>query len=88
MSKKFLEIVGNASTSATFNGKLIGHNVNASAYEKDGEIIIHLETNGSRWKSSPEVRMTKEEYDSFCEKQSRPLFVRGIELFGAEVLLS
>ncbi|AZS56776.1 hypothetical protein C5E18_11900 [Pectobacterium parmentieri] len=86
MSKKFLEIVGNASTSATFNGKLIGHNVNA--YEKDGEIIIHLETNGSRWKSSPEVRMTKEEYDSFCEKQSRPLFVRGIELFGADVLLS
>ncbi|MEL7628720.1 hypothetical protein AAGW04_06905 [Pectobacterium aroidearum] len=88
MSKKFLEIVGNASTSATFNGKLIGHNVNAVAYEDDGEIIIQLETNGSRWKQAPEVKMTKEEYGDFCEKQSRPLFVRGIELFGAKALLS
>lgn len=85
--KKFLEFVGKASTSAIFNGRKIGHAVCAAAYSDGDNIILQLESNGSRVFAAAPITMTKDEYDAFCEKQSRPLFVRGIELFGAKVLL-
>lgn len=40
--KKFLEIVGNASTSVELKGRYIGHNVNAVAYVDGDNITIQL----------------------------------------------
>lgn len=86
--KKFLENVGNASTSVSFNGKHIGYNVNAVAYSDGDKIIIDLETNGAKWRQAQSVVMTQDEYEEFCQPHSRQLFIRGIELFhGAEVML-
>lgn len=87
MKTKFIEIVGNASTSAKLGNKYIGHNVNAVAYTDGESVILSLESNGSRVRGATNIKMSKDEYESFCEKQNRPLFVRGIELFGAEVTL-
>ncbi|MEI7219107.1 hypothetical protein WCT79_19105 [Pectobacterium carotovorum] len=84
---KFIEIVGNASTTAVMNGRKLGHNVNAVAYENGNNITLRLESNGSRVTTAADVIMTKDEYEDFCEKKSRPLFFRGIELFGAEVMI-
>ncbi|MEC5321105.1 hypothetical protein VSX61_19555 [Brenneria populi subsp. brevivirga] len=85
--KTFLEIVGNASTSAELHGRYIGHNVNATAYVDGDKIIVQLESNGSRVRGTSPITMSKEKYDEFCQPQPRKLFVRGIEMFGAEVLL-
>ncbi|MEI7252821.1 hypothetical protein [Pectobacterium versatile] len=86
--KKFLENVGNASTSVSFNGKRIGYNVNAVAYTDGDKIIIDLETNGAKWHQAHSVVMTQDEYEEFCQPHGRQLFIRGIELFpGAEVML-
>ncbi|MBI3310410.1 MAG: hypothetical protein HYZ77_03845 [Serratia liquefaciens] len=84
---KFIEIVGNASTAASIGTRKLGHNVNAAAYERDDKIVLQLESNGSRASGTKHIEMTKAEYEEFCAPQSRPLFVRGIELFGAEVWL-
>lgn len=83
----FLEIIGNASTSVRFNGCYIGHNVNAAAYEDGDSVVIRLESNGSWVKQASQKIISRAQYDDFCEKRSRPLFVRGIELMGAEVML-
>lgn len=90
---KFLEIVGNASTTATFNKKVLGRNVNACAYEtSDGKIQLVLESNGSPVKGIPELKsitMSKEEYQRFKDlHSSKDLFIRGIELFGARTAWS
>ncbi|EHD21797.1 MULTISPECIES: hypothetical protein [Brenneria] len=85
--KKFLEIVGNASTSVELKGRYIGHNVNAVAYVDGDNITIQLESNGSRVRGVSAITMSKEEYEDFRQPQSRKLFVRGIEMFGAEVRL-
>ncbi|MFK8258321.1 hypothetical protein ACFL9S_11095 [Erwinia sp. AnSW2-5] len=84
---KFIEIVGNKSTSATFKGRKIGHNVNAVAYEDGDNIVIRLESNGAWVKYASQKVVTKEQYNEFCKQQDRPLFVRGIEAMGAEVML-
>lgn len=46
MSKlKFIEIVGNASTSASLDGKSLGHAVNACAYDNGNGVTLKLESN-------------------------------------------
>ena len=85
---KFLEIVGNASTSAILNKKYIGHNVNACAYTDNGEIVLKLESNGVAVRGINFKRFSLDEYENWKEEnKARPLFVRGIELFDAEVML-
>lgn len=84
---KFIEYVGNASTTASIDGVKIGRSVSVAAYSSGDEIVLKLENNGARIPYIKNIKMTQEQYDSFCEKQSRALFARAIELFGAEVWL-
>jgi hypothetical protein len=84
MSNKFKEIIGNASTTASRNGKLLGHNVNATSYIKDdGNILVSLESGGSSI-GVPSKIMTQTEYEEW--KDSCPsglhLMLHGLRLFG------
>jgi hypothetical protein len=81
---KFIENVGNASTTAWRGGRKIGYRVNAAAYQDGDNIVLKLESNGSPARGFNSITMTQEQYDKFCEKQHKPLFLRAIELFGVE----
>ncbi|MBM5575787.1 hypothetical protein [Deefgea sp. CFH1-16] len=79
---KFIEIVGKASTTAVRNNKNLGRDVNVSAYEtSDGKIKLVLESNSSPVRGVSALVWDKEKYAAFCEPDSKPLFVRAVELF-------
>lgn len=84
---KFIENIGNTSTTAWLGERYLGHNVNAAVYRDGGEIVVKLESNGTPVRGVAPIRTTPEEYATFCEPTERPLFVRAIELFGATVAL-
>lgn len=88
-SAKFLEIVGNASTTAFLDKKKLGYNVNACAYQtEDGQIKLVLESNGETVKGIPAKFMTQDEYQMFKDAGNNNLFKRGIELFGARTIFT
>ena len=86
--KKFIENIGNTSTTVRLNGKYLGHNVNASAYAAGDGIHVYLESNGSIIKSvSPKVFNSLSTYSDwkYNISESRCLFAAAIESFGATV---
>ena len=81
---KFIEIVGNASTTGRLNGKRLGNNVSVSAYQDGENIILKLESNGSPVRGVKPLAMNPEQYENFKEKQDRHLMLRAMDLFGCE----
>lgn len=81
---KFIEIVGNASTTAFRGNVKIGHNVNAAAYEHNDNVVLKLESKGMPARGFNSIEMHQDDYADFCKNQGRPLFLRGIELFGCK----
>lgn len=79
---KFLEIVGNASTTAWLNGKRIGYNVNATAYLDNENVVIKLESNATAVRGVVPVIMSVAEYEDFKSEDGRNLMLRGLDLFG------
>lgn len=84
---KFIENIGNASTSAWLGKRYLGRNVNAAAYRNGNEIVVKLESNCTPVRGVAAIHTTPENYAAFCQPTGRPLFVRAIELFGATVAL-
>lgn len=81
---KFIEIVGNASTTGWLNGKRLGQNVSVAAYQDGDNIALKLESNGSAVRGVKPVVMTPERYENFKEKQDRHLMLRAMDLFDCE----
>jgi len=85
--KKFLENIGNASTTAFFDGKKLGHNVNAAAYIlKDGTINVYLESNGiARYFAGKKTFANVSEFEDWkgSISENKELFLAAIESFGA-----
>ncbi len=83
---EFLEIIGNASTTASRHGKRLGHNVNAVAYIKpDGDVLVTLESGGGSVGVSSKT-MSKSEYEGW--KDACPaglhMMLHGLRLFNCE----
>ena len=87
MMKKFIEFVGNGSTSAMRNGKNLGYNVSVARYSDGDKVILTLESNGSRVRGVSDIIMTSDQFDDFYYKNDNtPLFARAIHLFNAETM--
>ena len=81
---KFIKNIGNASTTASLDGRKLGHNVNASVYKKDGKFIVTLETNGAPVKGvSLEVFDSEAEYEKWEDScpEGKALMLHGLHLF-------
>ena len=80
---KFIENVGNMSTTATRNGKNLGCNVNVAAYQASkASVVLRLESNGEAVSGVPGIIMANEEYNALKSLQSKtPLFIRALEIF-------
>ena len=81
---RFMEFVGNASTTASLNGKRLGHDVAAVAYvNASDDVVIQLESNGKKVKQAEAITMSPEDFDIWKSDHQDNLFVHAIELFGA-----
>ena len=85
--KTFIENIGNTSTTASLNGKVIGHNVNASAYSlKDGSVAVYLESNASIVNKAGKMTFKDDvDFEKWKEdiSENKELFLAAIESFGA-----
>ena len=93
--KKFIEYIGNASTSASLDGRFIGSDVAAAAFydnESETTVSVYLTNHGSRISSINPIDFENlEEYEDWVwdlkDSSARALFAAAIEKFGAEVWL-
>ncbi|TCL06895.1 hypothetical protein [Sodalis ligni] len=85
---KFIEIVGNASTTAFRNGKNLGHNVNVSAYENGDNIMLYVESNGSRVNQIRGKSLSRAEYEDFCEQNRRNLSIHALNSMGCTTVFN
>ena len=84
---KFIKNIGNASTSASINGKSLGQNVNAALYERDGKPIVQLESNGTVVKKLGSTALVSfDSFDAYDEweddRGGKDLMLHGLHLFG------
>ena len=85
---KFLENIGNASTTATREGKKLGSNVNAASYtNKNDEVLVKLESNGIPVAAIPYVKFSSiESYNEWKDEKPKGLdmMLHGLYLFDCE----
>lgn len=60
---KFVEYVGNASTTASYRGRQLGKNVSVAVYECGKNLILTVDVNGVTARGIPERKITREEYE-------------------------
>lgn len=87
---KFVEILGNASTTVFLNGRKIGHNVNVSLYSQKGSFILRLESNGVKVRGVDNIRMTHDEYESWVDEKpiGKSMLIYSLDLFNCKTFWS
>lgn len=89
--KKFIEFVGNASTTAVLDGKRIGQNVSVAAYESGDGVVCYLESGGSPVRGvNPQYFKSANEFADwkYTLAETGPLFSAAINTFGASTSFS
>jgi len=86
MSKVFIENIGNASTTASFCGNRIGHNVNCAAYMNHDMVTIQVESNGAKVRGIKPILLDSsehfEEWKDRIDSGNGRLFIDALEQFG------
>lgn len=86
----FVEIIGNASTTAFRNGLKLGHNVNASLYRNGNKYVVVLESNGEKVPNVAFRNFTLEQYKKWVDSKpaGRHMLLHGLDLFNCDTCWS